>query len=497
MHLRIVPLTLPIGLRLALAVVAVAALLSAPSSHGEEQSVAVAAVNDLSNAFAAVADKASPAVVFIQVEKEFKRMPAAFEGPEWTPFGPDEFFRFFFGPSGPEMDRGERPRMRMPRQFMRGEGSGFIISRDGYIVTNHHVVGEADRVNVTLADGREFTARLVGSDPATEIALVKIDADDLPHLKLGDSDELRVGEWVLAIGNPFGLSHTVTSGIVSARGRGNVGIVDYADFIQTDAAINPGNSGGPLLNMKGDVVGMNTAIMSRAGGSDGVGFAIPVNMVKSIVDQLREHGTVSYGFMGVSIQEVTPDLAKWFKLDEGNGIVISEVSPESPADRAGLRPEDIILKFDGKPVGEAGAFRSWVASTKPGTEITLTILRDGQRIEKRIALGNRPGEMLARRDSEAAAPTPLGLSVEPLTNALAQRLGYEGESGVVVSEVEPGTAAEDSGLRPGVLIKQVNRRDVHNPREFEEAINDGKDNKSALLLIKEGRGSRYVTLDLA
>jgi serine protease Do len=471
--------------------------LSGIPVQGVEKTESLSMAQALSNTFAQIADKASPAVVFIEVEKELKGSPAGFYGPGGGPMDPRGFFRYFFGPG---MGEPGMPEPMTPNQgpVPMGQGSGFIISPDGYIVTNHHVVGDADRVKVALADGRTFDAKLIGSDPETEIALIKVDAKDLATLTLGNSDNLRVGEWVLAIGSPFGLSHSVTSGIVSARGRGNVGIVDYADFIQTDAAINPGNSGGPLLNMNGEVIGMNTAIVSRTGGSNGVGFAIPVNMVKYIVDQLREHGAITRGFLGISIQSLTPDLAKWFGINEGHGVLIADVSKGSPADQAGLQRDDVIVAFNGQPVEEIGAFRSHVSTTAQGTKIDLTIIRDGKRLTKTIVIGSLPAEKVATMNvTPESAPTDLGFTVQGLTDDLAKRLGYEGQAGVVVAQVAPGSQAARAGIRPGALIQEVNKREVHNPREFQDALKHDARDRTALLLMREGQATRYVALDIA
>jgi serine protease Do len=497
------------------AAVAAAMLLAAPAKGAAPSETAPAvqaalpSADALSGAFERVADQASPAVVFIEVEKEIKGTPASFFGPGTEQGDPGDFFRhFFFGPGqgfGPQSGPGFGPQGGQERGMPHGmpmpmgQGSGFVISPDGYIVTNHHVVGDADHVRVTLSDGRKFDAKLAGSDPDTEIALIKVDATGLPTIPLGDSDQLRVGEWVLAIGSPFGLEHSVTSGIVSARGRGNVGIVDYADFIQTDAAINPGNSGGPLLDMNGRVIGMNTAIVSRTGGSNGVGFAIPVNMIKYISDQLRNHGTIARGYLGISIQNLTPDLAKWFGLEEGHGVLVADVAKDSPAERAGLKRDDVIVEFNGQPVQEAGSFRSRVATTAPGAAIEMAIMRDGKRETKTIDIGTLPGEHVAMNTGpqEQAERTDAGLAVQPLTDDLAKRLGYEGEHGVIVSEVTPGSEAARAGIRQGDLIKEVNRQEVDNPREFQQALKKGEKAHTALLLLQEGQGTRYATLNVA
>ncbi len=486
------------------AVIGAVAMVSVPVKGAERsdatpatQTNALPSAQALSDAFAEVAEKASPAVVFIDIEKELRGTPAAFYGPGGEQGDPRELFKhFFFGP-GMGMPDGDEPMMPKGGPVPVGQGSGFIISQDGYIVTNNHVVGDADRLRVTLQDGRKFDAKTIGSDPQTEIALIKVDAKDLPTLPLGDSDKLRVGEWVLAIGNPFGLSHSVTSGIVSARGRGNVGIVDYADFIQTDAAINPGNSGGPLLNMRGEVIGMNTAIVSRTGGNNGVGFSIPVNMVKYIVDQLRDHGSITRGYLGISIQDLTPDLAKWFGIPEGHGVLVADVAKDSPAERAGLHRDDVILEMNGKPIDEIGSFRSHVSTSPSGKPIELTLVRKGERMTKSVEVGSLPTEHMAKNGEQKIEHSEIGLAVQGLTDDVAKRLGYEGENGVVVAEVTPGSSAARAGIKPGMLVEEVNRERVNNPREFENAIKKTAKDKSALLLLKDGQGTRYATLDVA
>jgi serine protease Do len=487
---------------IAIALVAVIAIMGVQPKPAiaADRAQSLAAVQALSYAFEQVSSDASPAVVNISVEKKLKESPMMFEEQGGAPMDPDDLFRRFFG--GPPMG-GHRgmPHAEEPDSppVPVGVGSGFIISPDGYIVTNHHVAGDADKLTVTLEDGRSFEAKVIGSDPQTEIALIKVEATGLPTLKLGNSDQVRVGEWVLAIGSPFGLRHSVTSGIVSARGRGDVNIVDYADFIQTDASINPGNSGGPLLDMQGEVIGVNTFIMSRGGGSNGVGFAIPANMVKYIVDQLREHGSITRGFLGINIQEVTPELAKWFKLTGGHGVLVANVTKDSPAEKAGLQRDDVIVELDGQPVLEVGAFRSHVSTTTPGTALKLAIIRGGNRIEKTIEVGSLPGEKTAKAGGgkQQEPATKLGITVQGLSDDLAKRMGYEGETGVVVSQVTPGSGAARAGIKAGMLIKEVNRQAVNNPREFEEAIQKGPKDQSALLLIQDGQSSRYVALDVS
>jgi serine protease Do len=335
----------------------------------------------------------------------------------------------------------------------------------------------------------------VGTDAQTEIALIKVEATGLPTLNLGDSDSLRVGQWVLAIGSPFGLDHTVTAGIVSARGRGNASIVEYGDFIQTDAAINPGNSGGPLLNLRGEVVGLNTAIVSRTGGNMGIGFAIPVKMVRYVVEQLQAKGEVTRGYLGIMIQDITPDLASYFGVDQG--VLVSDITPDSPAAQAGLQRDDVIVELNGQPVREVGSFRSRIASTAPGTEINVTLLRNGERQQKAIKLGELDETMMAMAQpgtNGGSAFDKLGISVQNLTKDMAERLGYQSESGVLVAEVDPNSVAAMSNIQPGTLIKEVNKQPVNNVQEFQQAMKSADPSRPVLLRVQEGQYSRYIAL---
>src|SRR5215471_2208430 len=335
----------------------------------QEQTPATSTARELSTAFRSVAHQAVPSVVFITVEKTVESgNPGALN----NPFGGlgEDFLERFFGRRFPE---GQRPHERQ-----QGAGSGFIISADGQILTNYHVVGDADRVTVKLNDGREFTAKTIGTDQPSDIAVIKIEAHDLPVLRLGDSDAMEVGDWVIAAGNPFGLTESITVGVVSAKGRSRLGIADFEDFIQTDAAINPGNSGGPLINLQGEAIGVNTAIASRSGGYMGIGFAIPINMVKAIKEQLVTQGKVVRGYLGVRIQELTRALAESLNIEATEGILLADVSPRSPAAKAGLKRGDVILSFNGHAVQDPGQLRNTVAMTAPGTKVPLQILRDNQ-----------------------------------------------------------------------------------------------------------------------
>ena len=468
------------------------AFLLVPFS-AQAQDHGIESLRQTGKAFAAVAREASPAVVFIQVEKIVQQQPAVqFFSPfgEGSPFG-DDFSRRFFG--APQPGQPKQFRQAPQQQRVVGQGSGFIISKDGYILTNNHVVGDADKVTVKLQDGREFTAKTIGADPHSDVAVIKIDDKNLPVLPLGDSDAIEVGEWVVAIGNPFGLSHTLTVGVVSAKGRSSVGIADYENFIQTDAAINPGNSGGPLIDLDGRVVGMNTAIFSRSGGYMGIGFAIPINMAKAIKDQLIQTGSVTRGYLGIVIQDLTPELAKSFGLKDHQGILVAQVSEDSPAEKAGLKQGDVIVEFDGKPVEKVGPFRNHIALKAPDSKEKITVLRNGERKTLSITIGKLPdGEL-------AAVGTPhslekLGLTVQTLTPDLARQFGFQGEKGVVVTQVTPGSAAALAGINPGAVILEVNRKPVSNTEEFKRAVAQTPEKGAVLLLIKDGQYSRYVAV---
>ncbi len=450
----------------------------------EDQSVALAL--KLSKAFAEVAKKAGPAVVFVQVEKTVvRRGPALEPFPFGSPFDffGEDFFERFFG-------------RRFPRKFRQmGAGSGFIISKDGYILTNNHVVADADKVTVKLADGREFKAKIVGTDPASDVAVLKINADNLPVLPLGDSDKIEVGEWVLAIGNPFGLTQTVTVGIISAKGRSGVGITDYEDFIQTDAAINPGNSGGPLVNLRGEAVGMNTAIFTRSGGYMGIGFAIPINMVKIITKQLIETGKVTRGWLGVVIQELNEDLAKSFGLEKPEGALVTEVAENSPAERAGLKPGDVIVEYNGKPVKNVAELRTMVALTPPGTKVKMVVVRQGKKKVLEVVIGTQP-QSLALMTGQNEFLRKLGLEVQPLTPALAEQFGYGVKEGVIITGVAPGSPAALAGLRPGMLIEEVNHVKVKDMEDLARALAKSKKTGRVLFLVRDREFRRYVAISL-
>ena len=462
-----------------------------PFSYAAE-SDGIDAVRQIGKAFVEIAEKSSPAVVGLFSEKiVVSRYSPMRQRPFGDPFD-DDFFDFFFRRHFPQ--RRPQPRSR-PKSRQMTQGSGFIVSSDGYILTNNHLVREAEKVTIKLSDGREFkNAKVIGTDPESDVAVVKIDAEGLSFLELADSDKLKVGEWVLAIGNPFGLSHTVTSGIVSATGR-RMGLSEYEDFIQTDAAINPGNSGGPLINLDGKVVGINTAIVTRTGGSMGIGMAIPINMARSVYQQLVEGGTVERGALGVYIDQLTPDMARSLGMEDTKGVVIADVMKDSAAEKAGMKRYDVVTEFEGEKVETPNELRNRVAMLKPGTKVKLVIVRDGKRRDVTTKLGKRSEQLLAGANSKALEK--LGFTVENLTDELAERFGYEGLGGVIVTKVEPGSSAAQAGIRPGTLIQEVNRKKVSNIKDFSSAMEKAAKNESVLLLAYNGRYTQLILLPLS
>jgi serine protease Do len=443
--------------------------------------------------FAQIVEKVTPAVVFVSVEQEVvQQMPDIFFGDPFDEFN-DEFFKRFFGQPFPRQWR-QQPRQQ--KQVRRGQGSGFIISSDGYILTNNHVVEGAEKITVKLSDNKELSAKVVGTDPDTDVAVIKIDANNLPVVQLGDSDKLKVGEWVLAIGNPFGLSHTVTAGIVSAKGRSKIGLSEYEDFIQTDAAINFGNSGGPLLNIDGKVVGINSAIFSRSGGYIGIGFAIPINMAKYVYDKIVTEGKVTRGYIGIYAEDVSPEMAEHFGVKERKGILVDKVIENSPAGKSGIEKGDIIVKINDNTVSEWNNFRNEIARMAPGTKIKLTVIRNGDEKDFEIKLEARESKA-ASAEAEDKGAKQLGITVQDLTPELAHQFGYTNEkSGVIVSDVNPASPAADAGMTAGTLITEVDRQKVGNTQDFWKLVKKAKD--SVLLYIRQntqqGEISRYVVV---
>lgn len=433
-----------------------------------------------SQAFTAIAEKAIPATVFIKAQ-------LAQSAPEYlNPFDMfnNDFFHHFFQPQ--------------PQPQLTG-GSGFLVNPNGYIVTNNHVIKNATQITVILNDGREYPATVKGSDSRTDIAVLKIEEQDLPYLTFGDSDALKIGAWVFPVGNPFGLEGTLTKGIVSAKGRQGVGIAPYEDFIQTDAAINPGNSGGPLLNLQGEVVGINTAIFTQSGGYMGIGFSIPSKMAQHVIDQLIDSGTVKRAYLGVVLQPVDKELADAFGLEKQEGVLISEVIKDSPAAKAGLQERDIIIQYNDKAVKNVNKFRCDIAMMRPGTEIKLRVLRHNNKaIQIAIPLGAQSeGEAIS-----AEVIQKLGIEVENFTPEMAARLGYGPEvEGVIIAKVRPNSPAAMTGLRPPFLITAVvanwtDQKKVKNIADFEEALKEVGDKKHLVLLVRHQNRQQYYTVKL-
>lgn len=463
-------LTASLLLTLSLAIV-----LPATASAVMTDAEATELLSKFGDAMAKVAERVGPAVVNISTTRTIK-----------TPRNPlfdDPLFRRFFGesPEGPQ----KRKAMSL--------GSGFIAKADGYIITNNHVIEGAEDIVVKLADNREYKGRLIGSDSRSDVAVIKINEKNLPVIPWGDSDKLKVGEVILAIGNPYGLSHTVTMGIISALGRVGIGISDYEDFIQTDAAINPGNSGGPLINVRGEVIGVTNAIFSTSGGYQGIGFAIPANMVKNVMDSIISQGKVVRGYLGVQIQSLNADLAKQFGLKDENGVLIVGAVEGGPADKGGLKSGDVVIEYDGKKIDDPFHFKNMVAETKPGKSVSLTIVRDGAVMKKSIVIGELPGETKPAATVQTDNALK-GVSVQDLTDEYRQKLGVgEKEKGVVVINI-----AEDSPalgiLSKGDVILEINRKPVIDSQEYNKIISSIAANQNVLVLIVKGGVRQYTTI---
>ena len=448
--------------------------------------------------FAELASHVSPAVVNISTTQEVKGqhgfgpgVPGAPGGPGGpnAPGGPDDDDQFqeYFGPFERFFNMPRRP------YKARSLGSGFIIDPKGFIITNNHVVENADEIIVKLLTGKEFKAKVVGRDAKTDIALIELKgASDLPAVKLGDSDGMQVGQWVVAIGNPFGLENTVTAGIVSALGR-HINQGPYDNFIQTDAAINPGNSGGPLLNTKGEVVGINTAIFSRGGGNIGIGFAIPIALAHEIVPQLKDKGHVTRGWLGVMIQKVSPEIAESLGLDDTKGALVADVVKEGPAEAAGLKQGDVIVEFDGKPVVDSAELPLLVARTGVGKSVRLKVIRDKAAQDFSVKIGELKDEDVAA--AAGSTSEDLGLAVQTLTPELAENLNLDKAlKGVVVTQVEPGGPAAEAGLRRGDVILEVNRKAVKTAAAYQKAVRETGKGKSLLFLVRRGDNTIFLAL---
>ena len=459
------------------------------AKSGQVSSRSAEMLTQLSDALSEVAAIATPSVVNISTTRVIKQT-------EQTPFDlfDDPFFRRFFG------DQFQQP--NVPREHKEQSlGSGVIVSEDGYIVTNNHVIEKSQEIKVQLTNKRDYKAKLIGADPKTDIAVIKIDATGLPALAWGDSNTLRVGEIVFAIGNPFGLNSTLTMGVISAVGRANVGIADYEDFIQTDAAINPGNSGGALINAHGELVGINTAIVSRSGGYQGIGFAVPSSMAKQVMESLIKFKKVVRGWLGVSIQEVTSDLAEEFGVKDLKGALVSGILKGSPAEKAGIKQGDVVRAFNGKDVEDTGHLRNMVSQTPVGRSVKVKLLRQKKELELEVTIAELPKKL-----GEAAAESPggddgeessalSGVTVRELTPDLAKRFGLsEGDAGIAVIRVDPASRAYEAGIRPGDVILQVNQKDVATVEEYKKAIGSIKAKDRALLLVRRKGEDLFVTI---
>ena len=463
----------------------------APSAPASPPQPAVAPVSSTQGALpslAPIAAAAKPAVVNISTTQTVKGHGGPGFGPFMGPFGGNDPFEEFFHRFAPEM----------PKTFkQRSLGSGFVIGADGTIVTNHHVVDGADEIIVRLSSSHhKYKAKVLGSDPKTDLAILKIEPEGkLPTLALGDSSRLRVGDWVIAIGNPFGLEQTVTAGIVSATGR-VIGQGPYDDFIQTDASINPGNSGGPLLNVEGEVVGINSAIFSQSGGNVGIGFAIPSKLASSVVEQLKTHGKVVRGWLGVGIQDVTDELAQSFGISQARGALVAEVKKDGPGARAGLEQGDVILSYEGHAIEASHELPGLVAATLVGKEVEIQVLRNGKERTLTAKVGEMPKEAGQEEGAEetAAPAEKLGLLIEPITPEVARSLGLSSDAGVLVKAVQSGSVAEDAGLRPGDVILEVDRKAVKSVSEFKRIVAASKEKKALLFLVRRGDATLFLAL---
>ncbi|MDK2744210.1 MAG: DegQ family serine endoprotease [Nitrospira sp. BO4] len=463
-------------------------LSTSHASSAPTSTPVAAATTTPTNGFTEVAKQATPAVVNITTVMTEKVSDGSSLPDELR----DRMEEFFGKPLDPRHRGPQNP--LEPRGPRRSQGSGVIVSSDGYVLTNNHVIANAQEVSVTLPDKREFKGKIVGTDPKTDLAVVKINASDLPSVRWGDASKLQVGEYVLAVGNPFGLNSTVTLGIVSAVGRGHMGITQYEDFIQTDAAINPGNSGGALVNTNGELVGINTAIFSQTGGYQGVGFAVSTTMAKPIYESLVRTGKVVRGYLGIGLQDLNQDLAKSFSINDSKGALISDVKENSPADQAGLKQGDVIVEYHGTPVEDGVALQRLVTRTAVGTKVPLKVIRDGREREMTVKVGEQPDETKIAKVERANADHALsGLAVEDLDQDMARDLGLNGKRGVVVTGVEPGSGAEKAGLLPGDLIREINRQPIKSVKDFEKVSSDVKKGGTVLILINRRGNSLFLS----
>ncbi|MGD8718765.1 MAG: DegQ family serine endoprotease [Candidatus Zixiibacteriota bacterium] len=444
------------------------------------------ALRRIGQGFSQVVEEVSPSVVNVRVSKTVRSSGSGYGGSPFDFFGESPFGKFFEMPEGGE------------EYLQEGSGSGVIVSADGYILTNNHVISDADEITVVTADGERYDAEVVGADRRTDLAVIKIEGKGFDAATLGDSDAIEVGEWVLAVGNPFELSNTVTAGIISARGRSNVGLAEYEDFIQTDAAINPGNSGGPLVNLDGEVIGINTAIATRTGGNVGVGFAIPINMAKAVMEQLIDSGKVTRGWLGVMIQPVTSEFADQFDLKSKEGALVSEVTPGSPAEKAGMKHGDVIVAYRGEKIKDTNHLRKLVAATKVGEVSDVKVIRDGSEKTLKVKIGELPDETAANRGQDGGGFGPdIGFDVTSLTPSIRRQLGLdESRGGVVVRDIKQVSDAYRNGLRKGDVIIEINREPVEDVGDYNRIMGGVPAGSDVLLLVITQGHTRYVTFEL-
>jgi len=448
-------------------------------------------MQQISAAFEQASTKISPSVVSIFAEQVVQVQ---------SPFGmPDDAFKDFFGEDLFKRFFGfQQPREE--KRTVRSLGSGVIVSKDGYILTNNHVVEKAEKLSVVVGDKKTYQAKIIGTDPPTDVAVIKINANNLPMASLGNSDEVKIGQWVIAVGNPFQLMHTVTAGIISAKGRSSVGLADYEDFIQTDASINPGNSGGALADLNGNVIGINTAITSPSGGNIGIGFAIPINMARQVMSALMSEGKISRGYLAIYPQDIDDDLAKALKLKSTEGSLVADVTPGGPADKAGIKRGDVIIEFNGKKVENSTQLRNMVAEIAPGKSVDMTLIRNGKEVSAKVRLGERPKgpEEAAppERQPEEQTSRKLGVNIQTLTPDLAEQLGYKNAKGVVITDVEPGSPADEAGLQRGDLIQEVNRKEVQTIQDFEKQLRGLKSGDAVALLVRRGANTFFIAVNM-
>ncbi|MDR4505327.1 MAG: DegQ family serine endoprotease [Candidatus Scalindua sp.] len=442
--------------------------------------------NTLEKSLELVAEFVKPSVVSVTTVKVFKHPTGNYHG-DRQERGRDPF-RDFFGDDFFEKFSPRKPEGEYKSQSL---GSGVIVDKRGYILTNNHVVEDTDELKVTLGDKREFDAVIIGTDPQTDLAVVKIEGENLIPAKMGNSDEMRPGQWAIAVGNPFGFNQTVSLGVISATKRSGVGIAQYEDFLQTDAAINPGNSGGPLVNIKGEVIGINTVIATRSGGYQGIGFAIPINMAKSVLRDLIDKGKVTRGWLGVVIQDLDPALAKQFNVDVTEGVLVSDVQKDSPAEEAGIESGDIIIWYDNREIKDLNQLRNVVAQTEVDKKVEVRVLRGGKEKALTVTIDEQPADLFAGGQPSSKG-NALGLAVQELTKELADSLGYEDENGVIVSSIEPESPADQADIKEGDLIIEVNRKKISTVEEFNKALQKTDKNNDILFLVQRGMLTQFV-----